>query len=95
MQREASENPTSYGSSALRLITVVSRLVPFSTEYSTRFVALSYGALGSLTVLTPFYYVCHVKDIKWHIMGTLFLILEHIEYLTTEIILCTMPMKKK
>ena len=44
----------------LRLITVVSRLVPFPTEYSTRFVALGYGALRYLTVLTPFYYVCHV-----------------------------------
>ena len=45
-------------------------------EYSTRCVALSYGTSRSLTVLTPFYYVCHVmlrlsrrvkfKDIKWH-----------------------------
>ena len=76
MQREA----------LLRLVTVVSRLVPFPTEYSTRFAALSYGALRSLTVFTPFYYVCHVLlllsrrvkfiDIKWHIMGTSSFILE-------------------
>ena len=46
----------------LRLVAVVSRLVPFPTEYSTRFVALSYMyvALRSLTMFTPFYYVCHV-----------------------------------
>ena len=44
---------------------------------------LSYGALRSLTVFIPFYYVCHVLlrlsrrvkfiDIKWHIMGDKFL----------------------
>ena len=42
----------------LCLFTVVSHLVPFPTEYSTRFVALSYGALRSLTVLIPSYCVC-------------------------------------
>ena len=76
MQREASR----IFHVELRLTTVVSRLVSFPTKYSTRFVALSCGALRSLTMLTPFYYVCHVlfrlsrrvkfKDIKWHIMGT-------------------------
>ena len=66
---------------------VVSRLVPFPTEYSTRFVALSYVALQSITVWTPFYYVCHVmlrlsrmarevQDLKWHILGTSSFILE-------------------
>ena len=45
---------------------VVSRLVPFPTEYSTRFVALSYGALRSFTVFIPFYYIdmsCYVTVI--------------------------------
>ena len=62
MQREASEEPGKLRTFhvQLRLFTVVSRLVPFPTEYSTRFVALSYGALRSLTVLIPFYCVCHV-----------------------------------
>ena len=88
MQREASEQPGKLRifHVLLRLNTVVSRLVPFPTEYSTRFVALSYGALRSLTVFTPFYYACHVLlrlsrrvkfiDIKWHIMGTSSFILE-------------------
>ena len=82
MQRKASEQPGKLRifHILLRLGTVVSRLVPFPTEYSTRFVALCYGALRSLTVFTPFYYVCHVVlrlsrrvrfiDIKWHSMGT-------------------------
>ena len=62
-----------------------SRLLPFPTEYSTRFVALSNGALRSLVVLTTFYYVCHVmlrlsrrvkfKHIKY-IMGTSSFILD-------------------
>ena len=53
---------------------------------NTFFVALSYGALRSLTVFTPFFYVCHVLlqlswrvkfiDIKWRIMGTSSFILE-------------------
>ena len=72
----------------LRLISVVSCLVPFPTAYSARFVALSYGALRSLTVLAQFHYVCHVmfrlsrrvkfKDIKWQIMGTSSFILEQL-----------------
>ena len=81
MQREASEYPGKLRifHVQLRLFTVVSRLVQFPTEYSTRFVALSYGALRSLTVLIPLYCVCHVmlrlsrrvefKDIKRHIIG--------------------------
>ena len=88
MQREASEYPGKLRifHVLLRLGTVISRLVPFPTEYSTRFVALCYGALWSLMVFTPFYYVCHVVlrlsrhvkfiDIKWHIMGTSSFILE-------------------
>ena len=76
MQREASVLPGKLRifHVQLRLITVVSRLVLFPTENSARFVALSYGALRSLTVLTPLHYVCHVmlglsrrvkfKDIK-------------------------------
>ena len=56
MQREASEKPGKLGifHVQLRLITVVSRLVPFRTEYSS-FVASSYDALRSLTVLTTTY----------------------------------------
>ena len=52
MQREASEYPGKLRifHVLLRLITVVSRLVPFPTEYSTRFVVLSYGALWCVTV---------------------------------------------
>ena len=88
MQREASELPGKLRifHVQLLLIMVVSRLVPSPTEYSARFVVLSYGALRSLTVLTPFHYVCHVmlrlsrhmefKDIKWQIMGTSSFILE-------------------
>ena len=76
MQREASEQPVKLRifHVQLRLFTVASLVVPFPTEYSTRFVALSYDALWSLTALIPFYYVCHVllrlsrrvefKDIK-------------------------------
>ena len=62
MQREASEQPGKLRifHVLLRLITVVSRLVPFPTEHSTRFVALSYGALRSMMVFTSFYYVCHL-----------------------------------
>ena len=62
MQRGASELPGKLRifHVQLRLIMVVSRLVPFPTEYSARFVALRYGALRPLTVLTPFHYVCHV-----------------------------------
>ena len=88
MQWEASELPGKLRifHVQLHLITVVSRLFPFPTEYSARFVALSYGVLWSLMVLTPFHYVCHVilwlswrvkfKDIKWQIMGTSSFILE-------------------
>ena len=88
MQREASElsGKLQIFHVLLRLITVVSRLVPFPTEFSSRFVALNYGSLRSLTVFTPFYHVCHVMlrlsrrvkfiDIKWHIMGTSSFILE-------------------
>ena len=62
MQREASEYPGKLWTFhvQLRLTKVVSRPVPFPMEYSTSFVALSYGALRSLTVLTPFYYVFQV-----------------------------------
>ena len=54
MQREAIELPGKLRifHVQLRLITVISHLVPFPTEYSAPFVALSYGALRSLTVLT-------------------------------------------
>ena len=55
MQWEASEYTVQ-----LRLITVISRLVQFPTDYSASFVELSYDALRSMTVLTPFYYVCQV-----------------------------------
>ena len=57
MQQEANVEPDKLRIDhvQLRLITVVSRLILFPTEYSTRFVALSYGALQSLMVLTPFY----------------------------------------
>ena len=49
MQREASELPGKLRifHVQLRLITVVSRLVPFPAEYSACFVALSYGSLRS------------------------------------------------
>ena len=66
----------------LRLITLVSRLIRFPTEYSARFVALSYDALRSMTVLTPFHYVCHVllwlsRHVKLkYIKVTIFFILE-------------------
>ena len=88
MQREASEQPGKLRifHVQLRLITVVSRLAPSPTEYSTRFVALCDDALRSLTVLNPFYNACHVmlrlsrrvklKYIKWQIMGTSSFILE-------------------
>ena len=84
VQREASEQPGKLRifHVQLRLITVVSRPVPFPTG----FVALSYGTLRSFTVLTPFYFVCQVmlqlsrrvkfKNIKWHIMGTSSVMLE-------------------
>ena len=62
MQREASEYSGKLWIFHIQLclFTVVSRLVPFPTEYSTCFVALSNGALRSLTVLILFYCVCHV-----------------------------------
>ena len=36
------------------------RFIPFPKEYSSRFVALSYGAFRSMTVLSASYCVCHV-----------------------------------
>ena len=82
MQREDREEPSKLRifHVLLRLITVVSRLVQHVL------LRLSYGALRSLTVFTPFYYVCHVLlrlsrrvkfiDIKRHIIGISSFILE-------------------
>ena len=93
MQRKASEQPGKLRICHvdLRLITVVSHLVPFPTEHSTRvffffffffFFSLSYGTVRPLTLLTPFYFICHImlrlsrrvkfKNIKWHIHGDKF-----------------------
>ena len=77
MQRQATDLPCSAAFDHRRF---TSRPVPFPAEYSACFVALSYGVLRFLTVLTPFHYVCHVmlrlsrrvkfNDIKWQIIGT-------------------------
>ena len=89
MQRKLSEQPGKLRICHvdLRLITVVSHLVPFPTEHITRvFFALSYGTVRPLTLLTQLYFICHImlrlsrrvkfKNIKRHIMGTSSVMLE-------------------
>ena len=83
MQRKASEQPGKLRISHvdLRMITVVSHLVPFPTEHSTRVfffffcVKLRYGtafdAVGSVLLhLSRLSRRVKFKNIKWHIMGT-------------------------